>query len=271
MEAPISHLNVIFVNPHFTDPHISELEALTAKVIEINPDVVYINTNQRCGKWILEQFKAAHIDLIASTSRKDSFKCVLINKKRQTHEYTTSYSGSDFDAYQILIKDELTNKINAVGFAVISELCISIDETVNGEKILKKKGLEKWFDLDKELEKVVKAKVDTVPWCDTDDVRYSNLKKLLPVEEETKKEPKLEHHGIAALIHKVIDKKEPVKQLPPKKVIETMNVSTIFCKIRMQHHAASAHVIDNGEPFHQMKLGDVPNRNRMPSIEHSCE
>ncbi len=269
MEAPTNHLHVIFVNPLFTDPRISELEALTTKVIALNPDIVHLRTNPTCGKWMMKLFKKAEYSFTASARSLDDFKCVLIKKTRHSHESTSYYSGTDFDAYQILIKDKLTNKVNAVGFAVISELCITIDERINGDKILKKKGLEKWFDLDKELEKVVKAKVDTVPWCNTDDVLYSNLKKLLPVEEETKKEPKSEHHGIAALIHKVIDKKEPVKQLPPKKVIETMNLSTIFCKIRMQHHAASAHVIDNGETFHQMKLGDVPNRNTMPSINHT--
>lgn len=269
MEAPISHLNVIIVNPHFTDPHISELEALTAKVIELNPDVVYLKTNKTCSKWIVEQLKAARIDLHASASCEDDFKCVLINNTRQAHEYTSSYDGRNFEAYKIVLKDKLTHKINAVGLAVIHEYCMTINQEANGDRILKKHDLEKWFDLDKEIEHVVQAKVGSVPFFNTNQVLYSNLKKLLPAEEHPKKESKPQHHGVSALIHLVFDKKKPVKEVLPEQVVATMNVNTIFCKIRMQHHAASVHVIDNGERFHQMKLADKPDLTKIPSMEHT--
>lgn len=268
MESPSNQLNVLFVNPHFTDPHVSELNALTSKVIGLNPDIVYLNTNQVCGNWILEQLKSSHIQPHARTLRQDSLKCLLLNKSRIEHIHTTSHSASSFEAYKVVVSNPITNRVSVVGLAAINEKGMLISEENGGDSILAKHELHKWFDLDKELGQVTKTNVSSVPTCTRNLVIYDNLKKLLPKPTNPKEEPK-SHHGISALIHKVIDKKKSVvEEKQPENTTIAMDVNTIFCKIRMQTHAGSDHIIDEGETIHQFMFVDQVQEGGIPSLCH---
>lgn len=253
MEASSNQLSFLVVNPRFTDPHVSELEALAARIIDAKPDVLYMEINSICGKWISEKLKEEGIAEFASTPSNDSTKYWMQNKKRiEMLNGAFYYGGSKFDAYKGAIKDLTTNKVYVFGMAILHSSGVPLTKDIRGNQILQRHGLDKWFDLKQQLKEYTKSDEETLPTTNWSNITYDNIMNILPKSEKPKEEKaEHEHHGISALIHKVIDKKkEPVNETPPVHVANAININTIYCGVRMEKEGGSDHVIDNGEKLH---------------------